>query len=101
MITGLGNQAAICGIGESDCGRRLGRSAIDLASDATRAAVADAGLTKDDVDGMVVTNGSPTGADADKLAFAVGLDLRAYKQTWATRPLHENRDSVGRPSVPG
>ncbi len=83
MSFALRDQAAVCGVGESDYGRRLGRSAIDLASDAIRAAAADAGLTKHDIDGMVVTFGSPTGADADTLAFALGLELRAYNQTWA------------------
>lgn len=83
MTFDIGNSAAVCGVGESEYGRRLGRSAIDLASDAIRAAVADAGLSKHDVDGMVVTFGSPTGADADTLAFALGLELRAYNQTWA------------------
>ena len=80
---GLVDRAVVCGVGESAYGRRLGRSAIDLASDAMANAAADAGLTKDDIDGMVVTFGSPTGADADTLAFALGLDLRAYMQTWA------------------
>jgi acetyl-CoA acetyltransferase len=80
---GLADRAAVCGVGESVYGRRLGRSAIDLAADAIANATTDAGLTKDDIDGMVVTFGSPTGADADTLAFALGLDLRAYVQTWA------------------
>ncbi len=73
----------MCGVGESVYGRRLGRSAIDLAADAIQAAVADAGLTKGDIDGMAVTFGSPLGADADTLAFALGLELKAYNQTWA------------------
>ena len=73
----------MCGVGESAYGRRLGRSAIDLAADAIQAAVADAGLTKSDIDGMAVTFGSPLGADADTLAFALGLELKAYNQTWA------------------
>lgn len=79
----LADRAAVCGVGESTYGRRLGRSAIDLAADAVAGATADAGLTKDDIDGMVVTFGSPTGVDADALAFTLGLDLRAYMQTWS------------------
>ena len=78
----LKDRAAVCGVGESEYGRRLGRSAIDLSSEAIRAAVADAGLSHRDVDGMVVSFGSPTGADADTLAFALGLELRTYTQTW-------------------
>ncbi|MFT7598638.1 MAG: acetyl-CoA acetyltransferase [Acidimicrobiales bacterium] len=83
MTLDLTDQAVVCGVGESDYGRRLGRSSIDLGADAIRAAVTDAGLTKNDVDGMVVTFGSPLGADADTLAFSLGLELRAYNQTWA------------------
>jgi acetyl-CoA acetyltransferase len=82
-LRSLADQAAVCGVGESAYGRRLGRSAIDLAADAIRAAVADAGLTKNDIDGMAVTFGTPLGADADTLAFTLGLELRAYTQTWA------------------
>ena len=83
MSLALADKAVVCGVGESVYGRRLKRSAIDLGADAVRAAVTDAGLTKSDIDGMVVTFGSPLGADADTLAFALGLDLRVYNQTWA------------------
>src|SRR3954468_394933 len=79
----LGGRTAICGVGQSPYGRRLGRSAIDLGAEALRAALDDAGLSPGDVDGMVVSFGSPGGADADTLAFALGLDLRFYSQTWS------------------
>jgi acetyl-CoA acetyltransferase len=80
---GLGGRTAVCGIGQSAYGRRLGRSAIDLAADALGAALDDAGLAPGDLDGLVVSFGSPGGADADTLAFALGLDLSFYSQTWA------------------
>lgn len=43
----------IAGIGQSDIGRRLGRSALDLTTQASLAAIADAGLDRADVDGLV------------------------------------------------
>ncbi|MFN0030013.1 MAG: thiolase C-terminal domain-containing protein [Acidimicrobiales bacterium] len=78
----LGGRTAICGVGQSAYGRRMGRSNIDLAADALEGALQDAGLTPADLDGMVVSFGTPGGADADTLAFALGLDLRFYSQTW-------------------
>ncbi|WP_420639012.1 thiolase C-terminal domain-containing protein [Candidatus Poriferisocius sp.] len=46
------SQVALTGIGMSEVGRRLGRPPLSLAIDACRAAVADAGLTMDDIDGL-------------------------------------------------
>lgn len=82
MTTGIGGRTAICGVGQSAYGRRLGRSGIDLGADAIGAALDDAGLGPGDLNGMVVSFGSPGGVDADALAFALGLDLRFYSQTW-------------------
>ena len=79
----LKDTAAVCGVGHSAYGRRLNRSQIDLAGEAIRNAVDDAGLERDDVDGLMVSFGTPIGADADTLAYALGLKLRAYNQTWA------------------
>ena len=42
----------IVGVGESDCGHVPDKSALQLHQDAAKAALADAGLTKDDVDGL-------------------------------------------------
>ncbi|MPY92173.1 MAG: hypothetical protein GEV08_03635 [Acidimicrobiia bacterium] len=79
----LAGRTAICGVGQSAYGRRLGRSAIDLAADAVAGALDDSGLTPADLDGLVVSFGSPGGVDADTLAFALGLDLGFYSQTWS------------------
>lgn len=79
----LKDKAAVCGVGHSAYGRRLNRSQIDLAGEAIRNALDDAGLTRDDLDGVMVSFGTPIGADADTLAYALGLKLRAYNQTWA------------------
>lgn len=79
----LAGRTAICGVGQSAYGRRSGRSAIDLGADAIAGALEDAGLGPQDLDGLLVSFGSPGGADADTLAFALGLDLRFYSQTWS------------------
>lgn len=79
----LKDTAAVCGVGHSPYGRRLNRSTIDLAGEAIRNALDDAGLGRDDLDGLIVSFGTPIGADADTLAYALGLKLRMYNQTWA------------------
>jgi acetyl-CoA acetyltransferase len=82
-IWDLKDQTAIAGVGNSPYGRGLMRSPIDLASEAIANALDDAGLARDDLDGMAVSFGSPTGADGDSLAPLLGLSLRAFTQTWA------------------
>ncbi len=57
----LERRAAITGIGQSAIGRRLGRSGLDLTIEACLAAVADAGLTRDDIDGLATYPGMGTG----------------------------------------
>jgi len=79
----LKDQTAVCGVGHSPYGRRLNRSTIDLAGEAIRHALDDAGLGRDDLDGLIVSFGTPIGADADTLAYALGLRLKMYNQTWA------------------
>jgi acetyl-CoA acetyltransferase len=59
------------------------RSPIDLACDALINALDDSGLKRDELDGLIVSFGSPIGADGDTLAQVLGLNLRAYNQTWA------------------
>ncbi|MVZ99809.1 3-ketoacyl-CoA thiolase [Actinomadura sp. LD22] len=46
------DDAVLSGIGRSEIGRRLMRDPLALTVDACRAAVADAGLTMDDIDGL-------------------------------------------------
>ena len=45
-------RAVISGVGQSDIGRRLYRDPLELTVDACLAAIADAGLTTADVDGI-------------------------------------------------
>jgi acetyl-CoA acetyltransferase len=48
----LERRAVVAGIGQSQVGRRLGRDPLDLTLDACLAAIEDAGLTREDIDGL-------------------------------------------------
>ena len=73
-------RAAIVGLGITETGKVYGRSAADFAADAARRAVADAGLTLDDVDGLLVSSGLSGGVDI-RLARQLGLtDLGILSQ---------------------
>ncbi len=54
-------RAIISGIGQSAVGRRLGRDELDLTVEASVAAIADAGLTRDDIDGISTYPGMGAG----------------------------------------
>src|SRR5580765_6628353 len=51
-------KAVISGIGQSDVGRRLYRNPLDLTLDACLSAIDDAGLTRDDIDGIATYPGN-------------------------------------------
>jgi len=73
-------KAAIAGLGMTETGKVYGRSAAQFAADAVRLAVADAGLTLDDVDGLLVSHGIAGGVDL-RLQRDLGLsDLRLLSQ---------------------
>src|ERR1700724_1866140 len=57
----LERRSIISGIGQSDVGRRLGRGELDLTVDACLQAVEDAGLTRDDIDGLATFPGAGVG----------------------------------------
>jgi acetyl-CoA acetyltransferase len=56
--------SAVTGIGQSDVGRRLNRDPLALTADACLAAIEDAGLTRDDIDGLSTYPGMMAGAPA-------------------------------------
>lgn len=56
------SRAAITGIGQSDIGRPLGRSPLSLTADACLAAIEDAGLRREDIDGLSTYPGMMTAA---------------------------------------
>lgn len=73
--------AVISGVARSEVGRALHRSALDLAVEASLAAIADAGLTPSDIDGIATYPGGGVGPPGyagpgtDELAVALGLEL--------------------------
>lgn len=82
-VTGepLERRAVISGIGQSDVGRRLGRSELDLTVEAGLAAIADAGLKREDIDGlstypgMGAGTGGFAGPTSPEVQDAMGLSL--------------------------
>ena len=52
-MSNVSGRYAIVGIGESDVGRRLGRSGMALQLEAAKRALADAGLDKSAIDGLI------------------------------------------------
>lgn len=71
----------ISGIGQSEIGRRLGRDPLRLTAEACLAAIADAGLTPADIDGITTYPGAAgpgrgiSGASARDIHDALGLRL--------------------------
>ncbi|CAN5421345.1 hypothetical protein BH09PSE5_BH09PSE5_23500 [soil metagenome] len=73
----------ISGIGQSAIGRRLGRSATDLATEAALKALEDAGLERRDIDGVATGSGYAPAPGADPISTgeikeALGLSLNWY-----------------------
>src|SRR5919198_5259074 len=52
-MAGIAGKTAIAGVGATAFGKLPGRSAWSLQAEAVRLALADAGLAKDDVDGLL------------------------------------------------
>ena len=76
------NQACIVGLGQSQFGRNLEFSPILLQAEAYKAALADAGLTRADIDGFSTSHGAPHGADYDEFAIHTGSTFRWVQQNW-------------------
>lgn len=86
----LNGEAVITGVGQSEVGRRLGRSGYDLTIEACLRAMHDAGVDPDDVDGVATYPGARapvpgmTGAGAMQLHDALGLKTRWHMGTSET-----------------
>ena len=79
---GIKNNVAVVGVGNTEFGRELNRSSLDLISEAMQSALDDCGLTKDDIDGLCSNAGWPGSSDVDSVAEVLGLELEWYGQTW-------------------
>ena len=78
-MTGLSGAAAIAGIGATEFSKESGRSELQLSAEATLAALADAGLTPGDVDGLVTFTMDNSSEIA--LARELGMgDLRFFSR---------------------
>ena len=53
MNAGIGGKAALVGIGQTEFSKESGRTEMQLACEAVKAAISDAGLRPADIDGMV------------------------------------------------
>jgi acetyl-CoA acetyltransferase len=80
-VATLERNAALTGIGQSEVGRRLGRDPLELTLDACIAAIEDAGLRREEIDGLATypgaMGGAPgfTGAGISEVHEALRLDL--------------------------
>jgi acetyl-CoA acetyltransferase len=76
--------AAISGVGQSQIGRRLYRPALDLTVEAVLRAIEDAGLTRDDIDGVATYPGNLdvppgfSGVGVSEVQDALRLELRWF-----------------------
>ena len=83
-------RAVITGAGKSQVGRRLGRSGMALTIEAVLRAIADAGLTPDDIDGVAsypgpgVPDKGFSGASSQELFNALGLKPRWFLSAMET-----------------
>ena len=77
MRNNLRDKYCIVGVGETDYSRGSGRSTRALAVEAIRNAVADAGLTTKDIDGMLSYHGGDS-TTSSALAYDLGNQLNFY-----------------------
>ncbi|KJE22521.1 acetyl-CoA acetyltransferase [Frankia torreyi] len=83
-------KAVITGAGKSQVGRRLGRTGLDLTIEAVTRAIADAGLSVDDIDGIASYPGPGvpdlgfSGATITEVRNALGLRSRWYLSSTET-----------------
>lgn len=80
MTSPLKDRAAIVGIGQTEFSKNSGRSELQLACEAVRAALDDAGISPSEVDGM--TTFTMDSSDEIEVARAVGIgDLTFFSRT--------------------
>jgi acetyl-CoA acetyltransferase len=74
---------AIVGVGETEFRRKHGRGLDALIVEASRRAIAESGLSPDEIDGIVLPVGQPP---ADEIAVGAGMSRRAYTAINAYTP---------------
>jgi acetyl-CoA acetyltransferase len=75
----LKGQTAVAGVGQTEFSKDSGRSELQLASEAVRAALTDAGLRPADVDGLVTMTVDPN----DELSLMRSVGIREVR--WTSR----------------
>ena len=81
-VMDLSGKTAVIGVGASSFAARPDASVLQFAGEALSAALGDACLEKERIDGLIVHVGSPRGADYDSIAQIFGLTPRFCSQTW-------------------
>jgi len=76
------HKAVLSGVGRSEMGRRLMRDPLSLALDACNAAIADAGLTLDDIDGLSTYPGGYGGMGMSEGGVAAVEEALRLRPTW-------------------
>ncbi len=72
-MTSLIDRTAVAGIGQTEFSKNSGRSELQLAAEAAKAALDDAGLKGVDIDGMVTFTSDPN--DEQQLARCLGIPI--------------------------
>ena len=81
MVTGNMRPAAVVGLGMTQMTRRYVKSSTALAAEAVQLALDDAGLVKEDLDGLLTNPGVGPDGIGRGLHFSLGLrNLRLYSQ---------------------
>lgn len=70
------SECAISGIGATEFSRKSGRSVLAIATEAATRAIADAGLTRDDIDGLVRSDYDAV--QHNDMTYSLGLDNVSY-----------------------
>jgi acetyl-CoA acetyltransferase len=92
MMRRFEDEVVLSGIGQSQVGRKLNRSALDLTLEACTAALADAGLRPDDIDGLSTWPGD--------VYFSAGFAGAGLAQVQDALRIRTNWHSAG-PETPG
>ena len=71
-------RTAVVGIGQTEFSKHSGRSPLQLAAEASKIAIEDAGLAPSDIDGMVPP---PIYTTSEELAANLGIDVLRYAAT--------------------